>query len=157
MTDCGYSLLLCFVMVLLVISDQLLVFLSWLWIAVQRDFLRENVLEGEEKGPGPSLAWLPLCDRYRTMLFRWLAKAAPESKGRGFFFILTEPLSLSGWVQLSEKFLTGRRPSESWKSLWGVCVLGGGGGWAHLFSWTGVYQSPCGVVLRLVGESVRGV
>lgn len=77
-------------------------------------------MEGEKKGPGPSLAWLPLCDRHRTMLFRWLPKAAPESKGRGFFFvfvfffILTEPLILSGWVQLSEeKFLAGRRPSES--------------------------------------------
>lgn len=77
----------------------------------QRDFLRDNALEGKERGPGSSLAWLPLCDRHGTMAFRRPVEAAPETEGRGFFFILTEPLGLSGWVQLLEgKFLAARGP-----------------------------------------------
>lgn len=45
------------------------------------------------------------------MAFRRPVEAAPETEGRGFFFILTEPLGLSGWVQLLEgKFLAARGP-----------------------------------------------
>ena len=77
----------------------------------QRGFLTDNALEDKERGPGSSLAWSPLCDRRGTVVFRRLVEAAPESEGGGFFFILTEPLGLSGCVQLLEgKFLAGRGP-----------------------------------------------
>lgn len=97
-------------------------------MAAGRDFLRDNVLEGEERGPGRCLSWLPLCDRHGTMMCTHLAEAVPESEGGGFFFILIEPLGLSGWVPLSEgSFWLGRgKVSLGERERQSVCVGGGG-------------------------------
>lgn len=62
------------------------------------------------------------------MMCTHLAEAVPESEGGGFFFILIEPLGLSGWVPLSEgSFWLGRgKVSLGERERQSVCVGGGG-------------------------------
>lgn len=89
------------------------------------------------------------------MKFRLLLGSNLRNDCRGLFFILIEHLDLNGWVQLSKwRFLSrkGLQKAESLPdSVWvrgvePICSIG-----------QVSVKALAGVVLRLVGESIRGV
>lgn len=151
---CCISALFCFLMVLLVIGDQLLVFLSWTLNWWFEGTSWEITFGGWGERPWAFSSLAALAWHIWDHDVWAAATAVPQSEDRGFFFILIEPLGLSGWVQLLEwGLLAGRGPWGIWRSL-RVCGSGELSPSVHLGR---CQPKPLWVVLRLMGESIRGV